>query len=281
MAHRTNFAQKNHREDLQGWPRWENPGAFPKAGPIFQHPFLFPNENAGVWRRGEIGKGWGCNTWPQRPHSKHVWNIPSRNLLQTNYCTRNSRKNKAIVLWPLRALRRMNYCTNYCDSKELLQRHPLRNPPLFRTPKSGKNFPAASIRSRPGKPNQKKGQTEKFMNFTHFCEFWCFSLGKQARFTLNFCSGMPLRKVHELTFFWFGLPGPLLNQSLLETPFLQWISESHSLLESSELMVCNPFATAGNTLAILQDFRCGWDVARMWLRSGSEVALDLTCFWMW
>ena len=49
------------------------------------------------------------------------------------------------------------------------------------------------------------------MNFAHFCEFWCFSLGKQARFTLNFCSGMPLRKVHELTFLWFGLPGPLLK----------------------------------------------------------------------
>ena len=29
----------------------------------------------------------------------------------------------------------MNYCTNYCDGKELLQRHPLRNPPLRRTPK--------------------------------------------------------------------------------------------------------------------------------------------------
>ena len=66
------------------------------------------------------------------------------------------------------------------------------------------------VRSRPGKPNQRNGQNEKFMNFAHFCEFWCFSLGKQARFTLNFCSGMPLRKVHELTFLWFGLPGPLL-----------------------------------------------------------------------
>ena len=50
------------------------------------------------------------------------------------------------------------------------------------------------------------------MNFAHFCEFWCFSLEKQARFTLNFCSGMPLRKVHEPTFLWFGLPGPLLNE---------------------------------------------------------------------
>ena len=59
------------------------------------------------------------------------------------------------------------------------------------------------IRSRPGKPNQRKGQNEKFMNFAHFCEFWCFSL---AIHISNFCSGMPLRKVHELTFFlWFGL----------------------------------------------------------------------------
>ena len=35
-------------------------------------------------------------------------------------------------------LRRMNYCTNYCDGKQLLQRHPLRNPPLLRlrTPKT-------------------------------------------------------------------------------------------------------------------------------------------------
>ena len=50
------------------------------------------------------------------------------------------------------------------------------------------------------------------MNFAHFCEFWCFSLGKQARSTLNFCSGTPLRKVHELTFLWFSFPGPLLSK---------------------------------------------------------------------
>ena len=30
----------------------------------------------------------------------------------------------------------------------------------------------------------------------------------------NFCFGMPLRKVHELTFLWFGLPGPLLKLTL-------------------------------------------------------------------
>ena len=62
------------------------------------------------------------------------------------------------------------------------------------------------IRSRPGKPNQRKGQNEKFMNFAHFsCEFWCFFLRKTSTIHIsNFCSGMPLRKVHELTFLWFG-----------------------------------------------------------------------------
>ena len=37
------------------------------------------------------------------------------------------------------------------------------------------------FRSRPGKPNQKKGQNEKFVNFAHFCQcLGCFSLGMQA-----------------------------------------------------------------------------------------------------
>ena len=62
----------------------------------------------------------------------------------------------------------------------------------------------------PANQTKERAKNEKFMNFARFCKFWCFSLGKQARFTLNFCSGMPLRKVHELTFLWFGLPGPLL-----------------------------------------------------------------------
>ena len=46
------------------------------------------------------------------------------------------------------------------------------------------------------------------MNFAHFCEF-------------NFCSGMPLRKVHELTFLWFwfarATPDSLFRNSALET----------------------------------------------------------------
>ena len=66
------------------------------------------------------------------------------------------------------------------------------------------------------------------MNFAHFCEFWCFSFGKQARFTLNFCSGMPVSKVHELTFLWFGLPGPLL----IETGPIQF---SHSCVWAHQL----------------------------------------------
>ena len=61
-------------------------------------------------------------------------------------------------------------------------------------------------RSRPGKPNQRKGKRKVRMNVAHF--LWIL---KQARFTLNYCSGMPLWKVHEPTFLWFGLPGPLLT----------------------------------------------------------------------
>ena len=50
------------------------------------------------------------------------------------------------------------------------------------------------------------------MNFAHFCvNSGVFFLRKTSTIHIsNFCSGMPLRKVHELTFLWFGLPGPLL-----------------------------------------------------------------------
>ena len=70
-----------------------------------------------------------------------------------------------------------------------------------------------SNQESPRQTKPKKGPKRKVHEFhPFFREFWCFSLGKQARFTLNFCSGMPLRKVHELTFLWFGLPWPLLIQ---------------------------------------------------------------------
>ena len=76
-------------------------------------------------------------------------------------------------------------------------------------------------------PQERDLWNEKFMNFAHFCEFCCFSLGKRARFTLNFCSGMPLGKVHELTFLSFGLPGPLLkNEPQQERVQLKGVSQS-------------------------------------------------------
>ena len=43
------------------------------------------------------------------------------------------------------------------------------------------DFP--QFQESPRKTKPKKGPKRKFMNFAHFCEFWCFSLGKQARFT--------------------------------------------------------------------------------------------------
>ena len=104
------------------------------------------------------------------------------------------------------SLRMAESAWNGCPESPWTKKHKLvSNDSLAMVFRNGDCF-----RSCPGKPNQKKGQNEKLMNFAHFCEFWCFSLGKRARFTLNFCSGMPLRKVHELTFFWFGLPGTLL-----------------------------------------------------------------------
>ena len=63
--------------------------------------------------------------------------------------------------------------------------------------------------------NQTKERAKKKSSWISpiFVNSGVFSLGKQARFTLNFCSGMPLRKVHELTFLWLGLPRPLLKEN--------------------------------------------------------------------
>ena len=86
---------------------------------------------------------------------------------------------------------------------------------IFRT--SWKGCSSGSLIQERFQANQtklKKGPKRKVHEFRPFlCEFWCFSLGKQARFALNFCSGMPPGKVHELAFLWFGLPGPLLIDS--------------------------------------------------------------------
>ena len=53
----------------------------------------------------------------------------------------------------------------------------------FLAPTQSRDNPAnlfMFIKSRPGKPNQRKGQNKKFMNFAHFCEFCCFFLGKTS-----------------------------------------------------------------------------------------------------
>ena len=62
------------------------------------------------------------------------------------------------------------------------------------------------LRSRPGKTKPKKGAKRKVPEFRPFlCEFWCVSFGKTSTIhELNLCSGMPLRKVHEPAFLWFG-----------------------------------------------------------------------------
>ena len=62
-----------------------------------------------------------------------------------------------------------------------------------------------SFKSRPGKPKERKGQNDKFMNFAHYCELWCFYLRQQAQFTLNFCSGMPVKSSWtDLSLVWFA-----------------------------------------------------------------------------
>ena len=104
-------------------------------------------------------------------------------------------------------------------------------------------FQTGIFRSRPGKPNQRKGQHEKLVNFAHFMNSGIFPSGKQARFTLNFCSGMPLRKVHELTYLWFGLPGPLLNFGI------QWTKMDQNGPFWPKEVYFGPFRSANRTVA--------------------------------
>ena len=59
--------------------------------------------NSSTLQRGEIGKGCDCNTCRGNSHLKRVCKVPSHELLQTNYCTRNSRKN-AIAVRPLQTI---------------------------------------------------------------------------------------------------------------------------------------------------------------------------------
>ena len=65
----------------------------------------------------------------------------------------------------------------------------------------------------PRQTKPKKGPKRKVHEFrAHFCVNSGVFLRKTSSIHIsNFCSGMPPRKVHELTFLWFGLPGPLLT----------------------------------------------------------------------
>ena len=106
------------------------------------------------------------------------------------------------------------------------------------------------------KPNQRKGQNEKFTNFALFCEFWCFSLGKQARFTLNFCSGMPLRKVHELT------SPPLILQKFWNLGDIGETREISGKFQGNSVAFSGAFGFSGN-FGCLGLFRAIWGLKRL------------------
>ena len=80
-----------------------------------------------------------------------------------------------------------------------------------------------NLRSGPGKPNQGKGQNEKFMNFAHFfVKILVFFLRRQARFTSRtFVPEYAPAKSSWTDLFWFGLPGPLLRIGFGEYGFKQ------------------------------------------------------------
>ena len=61
------------------------------------------------------------------------------------------------------------------------------------------------IRESPRQTKPKKGPKRKVHELRpSLCEFWCFSLGEQARFTSNFCSGMPPGKFMNRPLVWFA-----------------------------------------------------------------------------
>ena len=65
----------------------------------------------------------------------------------------------------------------------------------------------------PANQTKERAKTKSLWISPTFVIILLFFLRKTSTIhKLNFCSGMPLRKVHELTFLWFGLPGPLLRK---------------------------------------------------------------------
>ena len=100
----------------------------------------------------------------QKVYSREVWDA---------FWYYNLRKS----LCPTRRTKNTEVCPESQDKLEFLWS---KRACLSGTPLLNLKTPFFFVRSRPGKPNQRKGQNEKFMNFTHFCEFWCFFLRKTS-----------------------------------------------------------------------------------------------------
>ena len=99
----------------------------------------------------------------------------------------------------------------------------------------------SKIRSRPGKPNQRKGQNEKFMNFAHFCEFWCFFLRKTStiHIELLFRNAPAKNSWADLSLVWFAGATPEKNGGHLEWGPSQdfWMIKHDQLARDNRLPV--------------------------------------------
>ena len=85
--------------------------------------------------KGRNRQGVRLQYLPRRPRLKHVWNVLHTSYSITHEPSHLKQQKEWIVFFDhCELLHRMIYCTNYCDSKQILRRYPLRNPPLLRTP---------------------------------------------------------------------------------------------------------------------------------------------------
>ena len=66
---------------------------------------------------------------------------------------------------------------------------------------------AHEMRSRPGKPNQRKGQDEKFLIASIFMNSGVFPWENKHDSHRIFVPERPREKFMNWPFFWFGLPG--------------------------------------------------------------------------
>ena len=113
----------------------------------------------------------------------------------------------------------------------------------------------------PGKPNQRKGQTKSSWISPIFVWILVFFLRKASAIHIsNFCSGMPLWKVHELTLLWFWFAGA--------TPDTRW---------------CNCFILQRNDRSqsyrqINQHPSLPWNLSGMFRRSASLALPYLKSF---